>query len=109
MATPKVQESERLGTDESTVNGTADRPFNGTAAAALSPLPTAPVPGSPAWWEAIKALLHYDPAYAYDPTYEYDDEYTTDPDYGVDGVAYLTTEPHKEALASFKYTVDALR
>ena len=109
MATPKVQESERLGTDESTVNGTADRPFNGTAAAALSPLPTAPVPGSPAWWEAIKALLHYDPAYAYDPTYEYDDEYTTDPDYGVDGVAYLTTEPHKEALASFKYTVEARR
>ena len=27
----------------------------------------------------------------------------------MDGVTYLTTEPHKEALASFKYTVEARR
>ena len=109
MATPKVQEQARIGTDGNTVNGTADRPFNGAATVALPPLPAAPVPGSPAWWTAIRALTHYDPAYPYDPTHEYDDEYTTDPDYGVDGVTYLTTEPHKEALASFKYTVEARR
>ena len=107
MATPKVQE--RIGTDGSTVNGTADRPFNGAATVALPPLPAAPVPGSAAWWTTIRSLTHYDPAYPYDPTHEYDDEYTTDPDYGVDGVTYLTTEPHKEALASFKYTVEARR
>ena len=109
MATPKVQAQERIGTDKSTVNGMADRPFNGAATVALPPLPSAPAPGSPAWWAAIKALEHYDPAYPYDPAYEYGDDYTTDPDYGVDGVTYLTTEPHKEALASFKYTVETRR
>ena len=109
MATPKVQQQERIGTDKSTVNGMADRPFNGAATVALPPLPSASAPGSPAWWAAIKALEHYNPAYPYDPAYEYGDDYTTDPDYGVDGVTYLTTEPHKEALASFKYTVEARR
>ncbi|MYD89560.1 MAG: Uma2 family endonuclease [Caldilineaceae bacterium SB0662_bin_9] len=109
MATPKAREQERIGTEGDAANGTADRPFNGAATVALPPLPAAPVPGSAAWWATIRALTHYDPAYPYDPTYEYDDEYTTDPDYGVDGVTYLTTEPHKEALASFKDTVDALR
>ena len=109
MATPKVQEQERIGTDRSPVNGMADRPFNGAATVALPPLPSASAPGSPAWWAAIKALEHYNPAYPYDPAYEYGDDYTTDPDYGVDGVTYLTTEPHKEALASFKYTVEARR
>lgn len=109
MATPKAREQEPIETSGNTVNGTAERPFNGAATVALPPLPAAPVPGSEAWWTTIRALIHYDPAYPYDPTYEYDDEYTTDPDYGVDGVTYLTTEPHKEALASFKYTVDSLR
>ena len=42
MATPKVQEQARIGTDGSTVNGTADRPFNGAATVALPPLPAAP-------------------------------------------------------------------
>ncbi len=37
------------------------------------------------------------------------DEYTTDPYHSVDRVTYLTTEPHKAALASFKNTVAALR
>jgi hypothetical protein len=109
MATPKVQAQERIGTDESTVNGVADRAFNGAATVTLPPLPVAPEPDSQAWWAAIRTLTHYDPAYPYDPAYEYDDEYTTDPDYGVDGVTYLTTEPHKEALASFKYTVETRR
>ena len=109
MATPKVQEQERSGTHGNTVNGTADRPFNGAATVALPPLPAVPVPGSPAWWAAIRALTHYDPTYAYNPIYEYDDEYTTDPDYGVDGVTYLTSEPHKHALASFQDTVEARR
>ena len=109
MATPKAREQERIETNGNTANGTAERPFNGAATVALPQLPAAPMPGSAAWWAAIRALTHYDPAYPYDPTHEYDDEYTTDPDYGVDGVTYLTTEPHKEALASFKYTVDALR
>ena len=108
MATPKVQTQERIGTDESTVNGVKGRPFNGAATVALPPLPSAPAPGR-AWWAALRALTHYDPAYPYNPIYEYDDDYTTDPDYGVDGVTYLTTEPHKEALASFKYTVEARR
>lgn len=109
MATPKAREQERIGTNGSTVNGTADRPFNGAATVALPPLPAAPVPGSAAWWAVIKALPHYNPAYPYNPTYEYDDDYTTDPDYGVDGVAYLTSEPHKHALASFQDTVEARR
>ena len=109
MASLKVQAQERIGTDKSTVNGMADRPFNGAATVALPPLPSAPAPGSPAWWAAIKALEHYDPAYPYDPAYEYGDDYTTDPDYGVDGVAYLTTEPHKHSLASFTHTVDVRR
>ena len=39
MATPKVQERERIGTDGGTVNGMADRPFNGAATVALPPLP----------------------------------------------------------------------
>jgi len=106
MATPKVQEQERIGTNGNTVNGTGDRTFNGTATAAL---PAAPVAGSPAWWTAIKALRHYDSTYLYNPAYEYDDDYTTDPDYGVDGVDYLTTEPHKHSLASFTHTVDVRR
>ena len=109
MATPKAREQERIGTEGDAVNGTADRPFNGAATGTLPPLPAAPVPGSAAWRTMIRALTHYDPAYPYDPTHEYDDDYTTDPDYGVDGVTYLTTEPHKEALASFKDTVDFLR
>ena len=111
MATPKVQEQEKIGTetDGSTVNATADQPFNGAATGALPPLPAAPVPGSAAWWTTIRALTHYDPDYPYDPTYEYDDDYTTDPDYGVDGVTYLTSEPHKFSLASFKDTVEARR
>ena len=109
MATPKVQAQERIGTDESNVNGTADRTFNGAATVTLPPLPVAPAPGSPAWWAAIRALTHYNPAYPYNPAYEYDDEYTTDPDYGVDGVTYLTTEPHKHSLASFTHTVDVRR
>ena len=103
MATPKAREQERIGTEGDAASGTADRPFNGAATVALPPLPAALVPGSAAWWATIRALTHYD------PTYEYDDEYTTDPDYGVDGVTYLTTEPHKEALESFKDTVDSLR
>ena len=103
MATPKIQEQERIGPDGGTVKGTVDRAFNGAAAVALPPLPAAPMPGSPAWWAAIRALTHYDPAY------EYDDDYTTDPDYGVDGVVYLTSEPHKFFLASFKDTVEARR
>ena len=109
MATPKVQERERIGTDGGTVNGMADRPFNGAATVALPPLPVAPVPDSPAWWAALRALTHYDPAYPYDPAYEYGDDYTTDPDYGVDGVDYLTTEPHKYSLESFKHTGEARR
>ena len=109
MATPKVQVQERSGTDGSTVNGMADQPFNGAATVALPPLPAAPVPGSPAWWTAIKALFHFDPAYPYNPAYEYEDDYTTDPDYGVDGVVYLTSESHKHALASFQDTVEARR
>ena len=109
MATPKVQEQERSGTRDRAVNGMADRPFNGPAAVALPPRTSAPAPGSPAWWDALRVLTHYDPAYPYDPTHEYDDEYTTDPDYGVDGVTYLTTEPHKYALASFKHTVEDRR
>ena len=107
MATPKVQE--RIGTDESTENGVAGRPFNGAATVALPPLPSAPAPGSRAWWAALRALPHYDPAYPYNPIYEYDDDYTTDPDYGVDGVTYLTSESHKHSLASFTYTVDVRR
>ncbi|MCE2468847.1 MAG: hypothetical protein J4G06_12660 [Caldilineaceae bacterium] len=106
MATPKVQEQERIGTKGNTVNGTVDRTFNGTATVAL---PAAPVAGSPAWRTAIKALRHYDPTYLYNPAYEYDDDYTTDPDYGVNGVDYLTTEPHKHSLASFTHTVDVRR
>ena len=75
-------------------------PFNGVATCShCHSMPAAPTPGSPAWWAALKALTHYDPAYPYDPAYEYGDDYTTDPDYGVDGVDYLTTEPHKESLA----------
>ena len=109
MATPKVQEQERIETNGSTVNGMADRPINGTAAVALPPRTSASAPGSPAWWDAIMALEHYDPTYPYDSTHEYDDEYTTDPDYGVDGVTYLTTEPHKFALASFKVAADVRR
>ena len=109
MATPKVQEQERIETNSSTVNGMADRPFNGTAAVALPPRTSASAPGSPAWWDAIMALLHYDPAYPYNPAYEYDDDYTTDPDYGVDGVTYLTSEAHKHALASFQDTVEVRR
>ena len=107
MATPKVQERERSGTHA--VNGTADRPFNGTATVALPPLPVAPVPGSPAWWAALRALTHYDPAYPYDPAYEYEDDHTTDPDYGVDGVDYVTTEQHKHSLYFFTYAVDTRR
>ena len=109
MATPKVQERERIGTDGRAMNGTADRPFNGTATVALPPLPAAPMPGSPAWRAALKALKHYDPAYRYNPAYEYDDDYTTDPDYGVDGVDYLTTEQHKHSLHFFTYAVDLRR
>ena len=107
MATPKVQERERIGTH--TVNGTADRPFNGAATVAPPPLPAAPVPGSPAWRAALRVLTHYDPAYRYNPAYEYENDYTTDPDYGVDGVDYLTTEQHKHSLASFTDTVDIRR
>ncbi len=47
MAAPKVQE--RIGANGSTVNGTADRPFNGVATVALPLLPAASVPGSAAW------------------------------------------------------------
>ena len=104
MATPKIKERERIGT--STVNGTVDRPFNGTATVAPPPLPDAPAPGSPA---ALRALTHYDPAYRYNPDYEYEDDYTTDPDYGVDGVDYLTTEQHKHSLYFFTYAVDIRR
>ena len=109
MATPKIKEQERIGTDGSTVNGMADRPFNGAATVALPPLPVLPMPGSPAWWTAIKALKHYDLTYPYNPVYEYDDDYTTDPDYGVDGVDYLTTESHKHSLYFFTHTVDVRR
>ena len=109
MATPKVQEQERSTTNDRAVNGTTDRPFNGAAAVARPPWISAPASGSPAWWAAIRALEQYDPTYPYDPAYEYDDEYTTDPDYGVDGVTYLTTEPHKFALASFKVAADVRR
>ena len=87
MAAPKVQE--RLGANGSTVNGTADRPFQrgcdrrtATAACRAGARQCGLVNG---------------------------DEYTTDPHYGVDRVTYLTTEPHKAALASFKDTVAALR
>ncbi len=46
MAAPKLQERIANG---STVNGTADRPFNGVATVTLPLLPAAPVPGSAAW------------------------------------------------------------
>ena len=109
MATPKVQEQERSTTNDRVVNGAADRPFNGAAAVAWPSPPAAPAPGSPAWWAAIRALEQYDPAYPYDPAYEYDDYYTTDPDYGAEGVNYVTTEPHKFSLASFKVAADVRR
>ena len=107
MATPKIKEQERIGTN--TVNGSVERTINGVAPAALPSMPVSPTPGSPAWWTAIKALTHYDLTYPYNPAYEYDDDYTTDPDYGVDGVDYLTTESHKHSLYFFTYAVDIRR
>ena len=101
MATPKTREQERIETH--------GRAGNRTAAVEWPWRTAAPVPGSPAWWVALKAQEHYDPAYPYDPVYEYGDDYTTDPDYGVDGVNYLTSEAHKNALASFKHTVEDRR
>ena len=101
MATPKTREQERMETH--------GRAGNRTAAVEWPRRPAAPVPGSPAWWAALKAQEHYDPAYPYNPIYEYEDDHTTDPDYGVDGVNYLTSEAHKNALASFKHTVEDRR
>ena len=101
MATPKIREQKRIETH--------GRAVNEMAAVAWPQPPDAPMPGSSAWWAAIKALKQYDPDYPYDPIHGYDDEYTTDPDYGMNGVNYLTSEAHKNALASFKDTVDALR
>ena len=101
MTTPKIREQEPMETH--------GRAANRTAAVEWPRRPAAPVPGSPAWWVALKAREHYDPAYPYNPIYEYEDDYTTDPDYGVDGVNYLTSEAHKNALASFQHTVDIQR
>ena len=101
MVTPKIREQTR--------SETHGRAVNRTAAVEWPQMPAAPVPGSPAWWAALRALPHYDPAYPYNPVYEYEDDHTTDPDYGVDGVNYLTSEEHKNALASFQHTVQVRR
>ena len=61
------------------------------------------------WRAALKALAHFDPAYPYNPVYEYECDSTTDPDYGVDGINFITSESHKNAVASFQRTVHAWR
>ena len=69
MTMPKIREQER--------SAARGRAVNRTAAVEWPRLSAAPVPGSPAWWVALKAREHHDPAYPYNPVHEYENDYTT--------------------------------
>ena len=53
---------------------------------------------SSAWWNHIKALDHYDPAYPYDPRHIYGLEWTDDDAYGKDGVTFMATPTHQTSV-----------
>ncbi len=61
---------------------------------------TAPNGGraSNAWWDHIKSLDHYDPAYPYDPQHLYGPDFTDDDAYGKDGVHFLAGSAHGFAI-----------
>ena len=63
--------------------------------------PAAPPNGgkaSNAWWDHIKALDHYDPAYPYDPRHVYGPDWTDDDAYGKDGVTFMATPAHQTSV-----------
>ena len=66
-------------------NGQATALKTGTA----TPLPPAAAPNggtaSSAWWDHIRSLDHYAPAYPYDPRHVYGPDWTDDDAYGRDG------------------------
>ena len=53
---------------------------------------------SSAWWNHIKSLDHYDPAYPYDPCHIYGLEWTDDDAYGKDGVTFMATPTHQTSV-----------
>ncbi|MCE2467545.1 MAG: Uma2 family endonuclease [Caldilineaceae bacterium] len=53
---------------------------------------------SNAWWDYIKALDHYDPAYPYDPRHVYGPDWTDDDAYGKDGVTFMATPAHQTSV-----------
>ena len=75
---------------------------NGLAAnlepSSATPQPPAAAPNggtaSRAWWDHIKALDHYDPAYPYDPKHVYGPDWTDDDAYGKDGVHFMVGSVH---------------
>ena len=79
-------------------NGLKTTPKIGT----VTPLPpsTAPNGGkaSGAWWDHIKALDHYDPAYPYDPRHVYGPDWTDDDAYGKDGVTFMAGPSHQTSV-----------
>ena len=63
--------------------------------------PAAPPNGgkaSNAWWDHIKVLDHYDPAYPYDPRHVYGPDWTDDDAYGKDGVTFMATPTHQTSV-----------
>ena len=79
-------------------NGLATNFEPGTA----TPQAPAAVPNggkvSSAWWDHIKALDHYDPAYPYDPRHVYGPDWTDDDAYGKDGVTFMATPAHQTSV-----------
>ena len=79
-------------------NGLATNFEPGTA----TPRSPAAVPNggkvSSAWWDHIKALDHYDPAYPYDPRHVYGPDWTDDDAYGKDGVTFMVAPAHQTSV-----------
>ena len=81
---------------------------NGLAAnlepGSATPLSPAAAPkggrASSAWWDHIKSLDHYDPAYPYDPGHIYGPDWTDDDAYGKDGVHFLAGSTHGFSIDS---------
>ena len=75
---------------------------NGLAAdletGSATPLPPAAAPNGGTWWDHIKALDHYDPAYPYDPNHVYGPDFTDDDAYGKDGVHFMAGPSHQTSV-----------
>ncbi|MCY4520586.1 MAG: Uma2 family endonuclease [Caldilineaceae bacterium] len=68
---------------------------------ATPPSPAASPNGGKAsnvWWDHIKALDHYDPAYPYDPGHIYGPDWTDDDAYGKDGVTLMAGPSHQTSV-----------